>query len=394
MKLKPLSYGRQTIEEDDVAAVVETLRSDYLTQGPKVTEFEAALCARFGARHACVAVNATAALHLAGMALGWRKGDLVLTASITFLASANCAVYCGADVGFVDIDPVTYTIDCAKLEEKLERMESAGRRVKAVVAIDYAGHPCDWPRLRALADKHGFQLVDDACHAPGARIGGVEICSARFADAVILSFHPVKHFTTGEGGALLTNSEKINEAAQRFRSHAMARKASEMTANDGPWYYEMREPGFNYRLPDILCALGISQLKKLDRFLAARREIAAFYDRAFGDDKRFIVPRVASGAEHAYHLYPLQIRFDEAWVSKKDFFARMREQGIILQVHYVPVHTQPYYRERFFAAYGELAETELFYAREVSIPLYPALEASDLERVVQSVRWSMETPGK
>jgi UDP-4-amino-4,6-dideoxy-N-acetyl-beta-L-altrosamine transaminase len=379
--LRPLSYGRQCIEADDLLAVEEALRSDWLTQGPAVPRFEEALGALLGARHVTAVANGTAALHLTGLALGWKPGDLVLTVPLTFLASANCILYAGAEPGFVDVDPRTYTLCPDRLESRLKELTARGRRVKAVVAVDYAGHPCDWPALRSLADRYGFHLVADACHALGARYAGDAGYAAKYADCAVLSFHPVKHITTGEGGAVVCADPGVDEALKTLRCHGMTRDPGRLERNDGPWYYEMHALGFNYRITDLQCALGLSQLAKLDRFLGRRREIAAAYDRLFAGDDRFTVPWVAPGVDHAYHLYPLQADFVRSKRTRAEAFGFLKERQIHCQVHYIPVHLQPYYRKRFGFAPGLCPVAEAFYAREISIPMHPGLDEDDLVRV-------------
>ena len=299
---KTYSYGRQTIEQDDIDAVVEVLKSDWLTQGPKVEEFEKALGNMFNANYVSAVANGTAGLHLVGNVLRWKKDDIVITSPITFLASANCILYNNATPDFVDIEKDYYTLDAQKLEDKIKSYRAKGKNIKAVVAVDYAGQPCDWKALRTLADRYNFQLVNDNCHAPGAEIDGESGYAVKYADAVNLSFHPVKHITTGEGGAVLTNNHEIDDKIKTLRTHGMTKNTKLLTQNDGPWYYEMHEPGYNYRITDFQCALGISQLKKLAGFVKKRIEIADFYNNAFAGDERFITPRVMDNAKHAFHL--------------------------------------------------------------------------------------------
>ncbi|MBI5482348.1 MAG: UDP-4-amino-4,6-dideoxy-N-acetyl-beta-L-altrosamine transaminase [Deltaproteobacteria bacterium] len=380
------SYGRQSIDEDDRRAVEEVLRSDWLTQGPAVGRFEAALREACGARHAAAVANGTAGLHLAGLALGWGPGDVVITTPITFLASANCILYAGARADFVDIDPVTYTLDPARLEERLEQHRRAGTSVKAVVAVDYAGLPCDWAALGALAQRYGFQLVDDACHALGATLDGDPGYGVKRAQIVVLSFHPVKHITTGEGGAVLTDDPALDERVRTLRTHGMVKDEKRLRQNDGPWYYEMHELGFNYRITDLQCALGVSQLRKLSGFLTARRRIAEQYDAAFATDDRFVIPARRSAASHAYHLYPLRIRLERIGRSRAEVFARLKAAGVNCQVHYIPVHLQPYYRERFGFRPGDCPVAERFYAEEISIPMYPGLGSDDVHYIVEEIR--------
>lgn len=336
------SYGRQTISDDDIAAVVETLRGDWLTQGPRAQEFEEALARKFGAKHATVVSSGTAALHLSALALGWGKDHIVITSPITFLASANCIVYAGATPDFVDIDKKTYTIDVDQLENKILKYRKEGKRVKAVVGVDYAGHPCDWKSLRQVADRFDLQLINDNCHALGAEIDGDSGYAAKYADIVVQSFHPVKHITTGEGGAVLTNSITYDQVIKTLRTHGMIKDESVLEKNDGPWYYEMQQLGFNYRITDFQCALGLSQLGKLEKFLNDRSTTAMLYSSLLSGDDRFTVPHVGPGVKHAYHLYPLLIDFRIIGTDRKSYFATMKESGINLQVHYVPVHLQPY----------------------------------------------------
>ena len=385
MPNKVYSYGRQTIEDDDLRGVQETLKSIFLTQGPKVGEFEKAIAVKLGARNVTALCNGTAALHLAGLALGWKDGDIVITAPITFVASANCILYAGARPDLVDIESDFYTIDPNKLEEKLRSFAKAGRKVKAVVAIDYAGNPCDWSALRSLAKKYELQLVNDNCHALGAQYDDDIKYATRYADVACLSFHPVKHITTGEGGAALTNDDVLDARLKLLRTHGITKREDLLLQNDGPWYYEMQELGFNYRITDFQCALGVTQLRKVDRFLKERRESAEFYSRAFAGDERLVVPKVRANSAHAFHLYPLQIRFDKLRTTKKEFFEKMAERGIKCQVHYIPVHLQPYYRKRLGYTKGDYPVAEKFYEQEVSIPLYPGLLREDLEYIHRTI---------
>lgn len=382
---KIFSYGRQTITQDEINAVVEALKSDWMTQGPTISKFENDLCEKFGSKYASVVANGTAGLHLIAMALGWKENDIIITSPITFLASANCAIYVGAQVDFVDIDQITYTIDTTKLEEKIKSYKAQNKNVKAVVAVDYAGHPCDWDSLKSLKEKFDFQLVNDYCHALGAEYKNDLQYAVNYADAVNLSFHPVKHITTGEGGAVLTNNEQIDKKIKTFRTHGMTKDESILEKNDGPWYYEMHEPGFNYRITDFQCALGIVQLQKLDSFIERRRAIAKYYDEYFSNDERFIHPKVSKNCKHAYHLYPLQLKFSELGINKKEFFAKLKEKNIFLQVHYVPVHLQPFYRNKFGFKPGDFPIAEKFYEQEFSIPIYPSLNNNDLEYIAKTI---------
>jgi len=380
-----ISYGKQSIDKSDIDAVVEVLQSDWLTQGPTVELFENDLKTYFGADHCCVVSNGTAALHLTGLALGWKPGDIVITSPITFLASANCIIYAGATPDFVDIDPCSYTIDPNRLEQKIKDYHGKGKRIKAVVAIDFAGHPCDWEALRTIADQYELKLVNDNCHALGARYNGDIQYAVKYADVVTQSFHPVKNITTGEGGAVLTKDAHIDEKIRLLRSHGMAKSPDFIDNKDEQWYYEMHEVGFNYRITDIQCALGISQLKKLDDFVVKRGKIAERYDEVFGSDKRFIIPAVSDKVDHAYHLYPLQIEFEKLNIEKVLFFYKMMGKGMNLQVHYIPVHMQPYYQERFGFGKGNFPLAENYYQNEFSIPLYPALNNADIEKIIKDI---------
>jgi UDP-4-amino-4,6-dideoxy-N-acetyl-beta-L-altrosamine transaminase len=382
---KIYSYGKQLIDQDDINAVVETLKSDWLTQGPSVQKFETNLSEKFGSKYACAVANGTAGLHLIALGLGWQKEDIIITSPITFLASANCAIYAGATPDFVDINESSYTLDPAKLEEKLKHYASQNKKVKAVVAVDYAGHPCDWDSLKSLQEKYGFQLVNDFCHAPGAEYNNDIRYAPKYANAVNMSFHPVKHITTGEGGAILSNYAEFDNRVRTLRTHGMTKDESVLEKNDGPWYYEMHEVGFNYRITDFQCALGSSQLSKLDSFIQKRREVARYYDSLLGKDERFIVPKVSENVKHAYHLYPLQVKFDELKVSKKDYFAKLKSNGILGQVHYVPVHLQPFYKKNYGFKAGDFPIAENFYAREISIPMHAALTVSDLEFIAATL---------
>lgn len=382
---KTFYYGKQTIDSSDIKSVAKILPSQFITQGPVSQKFEQELCNYFGAEYASVAANGTAALHLIALGLEWKKEDLIITSPITFLSSANCAVFVGASVDFSDIDRKSYTIDPNKLEEKIKYYRKRNKKVKAVVAVDFAGHPCDWEALLSLKNKYDFQLVNDFCHAPGAEYNNDIQYAVKYADAVNLSFHPVKHITTGEGGAVLTNNKELDNRIKTLRTHGMTKDESVLEKNDGPWYYEMHEVGFNYRITDFQCALGINQLKKLNKFLLKRREIAKYYNHFFKGKEEFITPFTAENVKHAYHLYPLQIKFDELKIDKKEYYYRLKNLGVVFQVHYIPVHLQPFYRKNFGFKPGDFPVAEDFYKREVSVPIYPALTKSDLKKISQSI---------
>jgi perosamine synthetase len=380
-----LPYGRQCLDADDRQAVLDVLEGDWLTQGPVIERFEAALSETFGAGHAIACSNGTAALHLAALGLGWQPGDVVLVPAITFLASANCCLYVAAEPYFVDVDDRTVTIDIDAAEHHIKRLKAAGRRVRGIVGVDMGGHPADWAGLRALADRYELQLVDDACHAMGATYaGGVPIGSGAHADVTLLSFHPVKHITTGEGGAVLTNDEALAARVRILRSHGTVRGESEVPAWEGPWHADMVMLGFNYRLTDVQCALGLSQIRKLGAFVERRREIAARYTERFaGTVVR--TPVEAPGVRNSYHLYLARTRFDR--LSRRAFFERCRERGILLQVHYRPVPLNSYY-ERLAGNADVRARIPVslgYYEETFSLPMFPGVDDSDVDRVVETV---------
>ena len=380
-----ISYGKQSIHQSDIDAVIKVLKGDWFTQGPAVETFEDDLQKYFGAKHVCAVSNGTAALHLAALTLGWQPNDIVITSPLTFLATANCIVYAGATPDFVDIDPISYTIDPNKVEKKVKHYRSVGKNVKAIIGVDFAGHPCDWKALREIADKYDLQLVNDNCHALGATYLNDKQYAVKYADLVIQSYHPVKHLTTGEGGAILTNNSDFDEKVRRLRTHGMTKDPNLMEGNDGPWYYEMHEVGFNYRITDFQCALGSSQLKKLDSFVENRREIAKQYNNLFSNIEFIKIPKVQNTVEHSYHLYPLQINFEKLPLTKVEFFEKMKNAGIHLQVHYIPIHIQPFYKKNYGFNKGDFSISENFYHNEVSLPVYPDLSTDDQKKVIKKI---------
>ncbi|MGQ9862396.1 MAG: UDP-4-amino-4,6-dideoxy-N-acetyl-beta-L-altrosamine transaminase [Thiobacillaceae bacterium] len=377
-----IPYGRQDISEEDIAAVVDVLRSDWLTQGPTVERFEAAVAAHCGAAHAVAVNSATSALHLACLVLGLEPGDTLWTSTNTFVASANCARFCGADVDFVDIDPHTYNMSPAALAEKLEQAARRGRLPKIVVPVHFAGQSCDMVAIRVLADRYGFRIIEDASHAIGGRYRGEAIGCGRYADITVFSFHPVKIITTGEGGMALTNDARIAALMRSLRSHGITREEGEMRGeSDGPWYYQQLALGYNYRMTDLQAALGLSQLKRLDAYVARRRALAARYDRLLAD-LPLVTPYRDPDAESAMHLYVVVLHEAQR---RREVFTRLRAAGIGVNVHYIPVHTQPYYRDLGFAP-GYCPTAEAYYAAAMSLPMYAGLSESDQDCVVASLR--------
>lgn len=384
-----IPYGRQWIEPEDLERVLEVFRSDWITQGPAVERFEEALCARFGARYAVAVSSGTAALHLACLALGVGAGDRVVTSPNTFVASANCVLYCGGTVCFVDIEPETGNLCVERLEAFLE---NAGNRegLKGIIPVHFAGQPCDLGRIRTLADRYDLWVLEDACHAPGARWRGGDgqwhaVGSCSHSDAAVLSFHPVKHVTTGEGGAILTNRKEIYSKIQKLRSHGITRDRKAMETDDGPWFYEMEDLGFNYRITDFQCALGISQLQRLDEVLKKRREIAEMYGQALGGLPGVRPLAVRRGVEHAYHLYVVRLR------NRRAVFEELSAAGIGVQVHYIPVHLQPYYRRTQKTGPGDFPEAEAHYREALSLPIFYGLGNDGVGEVLQALRRALGT---
>jgi UDP-4-amino-4,6-dideoxy-N-acetyl-beta-L-altrosamine transaminase len=379
-----IPYAHQDISEADIAAVVEVLRSDWLTQGPTPGRFEAAVAARCRAPHAVAVSSGTAALHLACLALELGPGDRLWTSPNTFVASANCARYCGADIDFVDIDPEGYNMSVDALEQKLRDAERARALPKVVVPVHFGGLPCNMRAIGALAARYGFKTVEDASHALGAEFDAEPVGSCRFSDAAVLSFHPVKLITTGEGGMVTTRDPVVAERVRTLRTHGITRDPARLRGgSEGPWYYEQHDLGFNYRMTDIQAALGVSQLTRLDAFLARRRALVTAYDRGL-DGLPLRTPRETGGERSAWHLYAIQL--DEACAHDRGaVFDALRAAGIQVNVHYIPVHLQPYYARQGFRR-GQFPNAERYYARAISLPLYVGLSDDDQAYVVASVR--------
>ena len=381
MREKPIPYGRQHITDEDIAAVVETLKSDYLTQGPKIAEFERKFADYVDAEYAVAVNNATSGLHIAAKALGVEPGQRVIVTPMTFAASANCIRYCGGDVTFCDIDPDTYLMDEKKLVGILEN--SPAGTFAGMVIVDFAGYPHNLERFREIADRYGLWIIEDACHAPGAwwtdSAGNRQLTgSGRFADCTVFSFHPVKHIATGEGGMVTTRDERLYRRLQHFRTHGITRDPALLHKNDGGWYYEMQDLGFNYRLTDFQAALGISQLSRAAAGLERRQQIARRYDEAFAGCERIKTPFRAADVFHAFHLYVIQVP------DRRALYDWLRSEGVLAQVHYAPVHLMPYYRQ-FGWKEGSLPVVEDYYEHCLSLPMFPTLTDEEQEYVINKV---------
>ena len=380
-RLDFLPYGRQTIDEHDLDAVISALKSQHLTQGPLIVEFEKALASRLGARYAVAVNSGTAALHLACLAAGLGKGDEVITSPITFIASANCALYCGAEVRFADIEPETFNIDAQAA------LKAITPSVKALIPVHMAGQSADMPVFARLAKeqskKTGLRtfIIEDACHAFGGNAGSSPIGACEHSDMTVFSFHPVKSMTTGEGGAILTNHRDLYEKLCLYRSHGITKSPEKLIENHGPWYYEQQELGYNYRITDLQCALGLSQLKKIDGFLSRRREIVAQYQEYFAH-----IPGIRLQVENklnqsAHHLYILLIDFQKFNTSRAELMTTLASRGIGTQVHYIPVYRQPYYQKRYRLSPERFPRAEQYYAQCLSIPIFPTMTNQDVQYV-------------
>jgi perosamine synthetase len=381
-KNKIISYGKQSILEDDILSVEEVLKSPFLTTGPKATEFEKALCELTGAKHAIVCANGTAALHLACMALGISKGDLGLTTPNTFLASANCVEFCGGDVDFIDIDPQTLCLSPQLLDEFCQNNTPP----KVVIPVDFSGVPADLPAIKKLSEKYGFKIIEDASHSIGTTYlhEGIEYqCgSCAHSDLATFSFHPVKTITSGEGGAVLTNDDELARKVRSFCSHGMV-KNLELNGKNGPWYYEMEEIGYNYRLTDFQSALGLSQLKKLTDFKKKRGEISNKYSVAFKNIESIITPVIDEDVSICPHLYVIQ--FTEGMKKRFEVYEALKKQNIFCQIHYIPVYWQPYYANKYSYEKGKCPNAEKYYEGCLSIPLYPAMSNEDVDFVIHEI---------
>ncbi len=380
-----IPYGKQDISQADIDAVLEVLQSDFLTQGPKVPEFEAKVATHVGAWHALAVNSATSALHIACLALGLGEGDWLWTTPITFVASANCGLYCGAKVDFVDIDPQTYNLCPKKLAEKLEKAKQEDRLPKVLVAVHLCGQPCDMAALHKLGQQYGFRIIEDASHAIGGKYRGEFIGNGRYSDITVFSFHPVKIVTTAEGGMALTHSDELASRMNLLRSHGVTRDRNRMTHEpDGPWYYQQVDLGFTYRMTELQAALGVSQMDRLDAFVARRHELAKRYDELLAD-LPVTTPWQHPDSYSGLHLYVIRLQLDNLSKNHRQVFESLREQGIGVNLHYIPVHTQPYYQAMGFAA-EDFPEAMAYYREAISLPMFQGLTDEQQDKVVASLK--------
>lgn len=367
-----IPYGRQSINEQDIEAVVNVLKSDYLTTGPKIAEFERKVADYTGAKYAVAIANGTAALHAACYAAGIGEGDEVITTPITFAASSNCVLYCGGTPVFADINPETYNISSVDIERKITS------KTKAIIAVHFTGQPCEMDQIHEIADKHNLIVIEDGAHALGAVYKGKRV--GALSDMTTFSFHPVKHITTGEGGMILTDNPKLYERLKLFRTHGITREKNLLTKNDGPWYYEQLDLGFNYRITDIQCALGTSQMDRLPEFLEKRKKIAEQYNEAFAGNNQIQLPYQKEGCDNAWHLYVIRVKNG----NRKEVFEKLRAAGIGVNVHYIPVYQHPYYRSHGYAQVI-CPNAEEYYKECISLPMYPDLKEEEQEYVIKKV---------
>lgn len=382
--MKYIPYGKQDIDQDDIQAVIEVLRSDWLTQGPSIEKFENAVAEYCGTKYAVAVNSATSALHIACLSLGLGDGDILWTSPNTFVASANCALYCGADVDFVDININTYNLSVELLERKLELAKKQGRLPKVLIPVHFAGQSCDMKEIKELSNSYGFKIIEDASHAIGGSYLGKKIGCCEYSDMTVFSFHPVKIITTGEGGMILTNNESLYQKLIRLRTHGITRNSEFMTnSNNNAWYYEQVELGYNCRMTDIQAVLGYSQLKKLDKFVKKRHQIAKRYNNAL-QDLPLILPYQNPTSCSSFHLYPIRLDLSKIRKNRDQVFEELRDAGIGVNVHYIPVHTQPYYRNRGFK-WGNFPEAERYFREAISIPMYSDLKDEEQDYVISKL---------
>ena len=380
-----IPYGRQDISEDDIKAVIDILKSDFLTQGPAVPAFENAVAEYCNAKYAFAVNSATSALHIACLALNVSKGDIVWTSPITFVASANCALYCGAEVDFVDIDAKTYNMSVIALEDKLINAEKTGRLPKVVIPVHLAGQSCEMGKIFELGKKYGFKIIEDASHAIGGKYNNTPIGGCQYSDITVFSFHPVKIITTGEGGMCITNDTKLATLLNRYRSHGIVRHPSEMThVPDGPWYYQQIELGYNYRMTDIQAALGLSQMKRLDEFVKARHRISERYNELLNEDW-LELPFQQSDTYSALHLFIIRVKKNNKGITHRQLFEKLRNAGILVNLHYIPIYRHPFYESIGYDK-NNFPNAEAYYAEAISLPIYTTLTENDQMFVVNSIK--------
>ncbi|MBU1231602.1 MAG: UDP-4-amino-4,6-dideoxy-N-acetyl-beta-L-altrosamine transaminase [Proteobacteria bacterium] len=384
-----IPYGRQDITEADIDAVIAVLRSDFLTQGPMVPHFERTIGDYCSSEYTIALNSATSALHLACLALDLGPGDWLWTSPISFVASANCGLYCGANVDFVDIDPHTYNLCPKSLKKKLIAAEQSGQLPKIVVPVHLCGQSCDMQAIHTLSQKYGFKIIEDASHAIGGKYQNESIGICRHSDITVFSFHPVKIITTAEGGAALTNDAKLARRIELLRSHGITRDAAQMTHEpDGPWYYQQVDLGYNYRMTDLQAALGVSQLKRLDQYVVRRHALAEQYNELLAD-LPLTTPHQHDDGYSAYHLYVVRLQQENTNVSQRQIFENLREQGIGVNIHYIPIHTQPYYKQFGFKQ-GDFPQAESYYNEAMSLPLYPTMTDEQLNKVVSALQKALQ----
>lgn len=374
---RPIPYGRQSIEEDDIASVIEALKGDFLTTGPSVKEFEERFADYVGAKYAVALVNGTAGLHLACLVAGFGKGDNIITSSMTFAASANSIIYTGATPVFADIDEETYNINPIEIKKKITP------KTKGLIPVHYTGLPCNLEEIQVIAKEYNLTIIEDACHALGSKYKGEKIGNCAFSDMTVFSFHPVKHITTGEGGMVTTNKQELYEKLLLLRAHGITKDPVRLEQNHGLWYHEMQELGYNYRITDFQCALGISQLKKVDKFIKRRREIVSRYNQAF-EKLNVQLPSEPEGYYNAYHLYVLKLA-NSSKINRKELYDKLRAENIHCQVHFIPVHLYPYYRKNLLYSNGDFPITESHYERIISLPLFPSMTDEEIDWVISKV---------